>query len=136
MPRTRKLLVVLLVLGALTMGTAIAIDKRPDSPGPGASSEELVEAARQTYEVLKKNLRRSEPEDLYLWSKRWMTAEWDLGLAAGEAPKAVREHYARMLELETITVALHEAAQLSAEKVAATKYYRTEAELMLARTGG
>ncbi len=122
---------------ALTIGTAVAIDKRPDSPGPGASSLELIEAARSAYEIhriLYDNFRGATADDLYVWSKRWMTAEWDLNLGAGKAQKAVKDHFDRMVDIEAAAKA-RDVAGRGASDVAATKYYRTEAELMLARTG-
>ena len=78
MRATKKTVIALIAVGTLTVGAAIAIDKRPDSPGPGASSDELVAAARRTYEECKERMPidpdRYGPEDLYIWSKRWMTA--------------------------------------------------------------
>src|ERR1700753_2122275 len=94
MRATKKTVIALIAVGTLTVGAAIAIDKRPDSPGPGASSDELVAAARRTYEECKERMPidpdRYGPEDLYIWSKRWMTAEWDLNLAAGGGARAVK----------------------------------------------
>jgi hypothetical protein len=121
------------------VGVVLAIDKRPDSPGPGASSKELVEAARRAYELQIK-VRALAPaefraDELYLWSKRWMTAEWDLNLPAGEGAKAVKAHFDRMTDLENFTITLRQANQVAEPDVAAATYYRIEAELMLARTG-
>ncbi|HVX16193.1 MAG TPA: hypothetical protein VHC22_33715 [Pirellulales bacterium] len=135
MPNTRKLLIALLTLGALTIGTAAAIDERPDSPGTGASSQELIEAARSAYEIHRKlydNHRGPTAEDLYIWSKRWMTAEWDLSLGAHEAQKAVKDHFDRMVDIEAVAKA-RDVAGRGLSDVRATKYYRTEAELMLQR---
>lgn len=137
MPKTRMLLIVVLTLGALTVGTAIAIDKLSDAAEPKASSEELLEAARSAYEfhkVLYENARGPAAEDLYLWSKRWMTAERDLDPAAAEAAKAVKAHVERMEQLEALTKSRHEAGRAHGGAVTAAKYYLIEARLMLART--
>ena len=138
MPKTRMLLTVLLSLGALIVGTAIAIDKGPDAPQPSASSEDLVEAARSAYEFhqrLFQNARGPTPDDLYVWSKRWMVAERDLHPDAGEAAKAVKAHVERMEQLAALAKASHEAGRAHGGDVLAAKYYLTEAKLMLARMG-
>jgi hypothetical protein len=136
---TKKTAIFLLATGALTVGAAIAIDKRPDSPGPGASSEELVAAGRRAYEECQKqrpiNPDKYGPEDLYVWSKRLMTAEWDLNLAAGGGVKPVKDHLDRMIDLEHVTIGLNQARNASDVEVAAAKYYRVEAELMQLRVG-
>ncbi|HVX14318.1 MAG TPA: hypothetical protein VHC22_24240 [Pirellulales bacterium] len=122
----------------MTVGTAIAIDKGADAPEPNASSEELLEAARSTYEfhkALYENGRGPTPEDLYVWSKRWMAAERDLNPAAGEVATALKAHAERMDQLEASTRARNEAGRAHGGDVTAAKYYSTEAKLMLARTG-
>jgi hypothetical protein len=137
MLRAKKSIMAAGLIVLVAVGAALAIDKRPDSPGPGASSKELVAASRRAYELLRAR-RAMQPDvstdEIYLWSKRWMTAEWDLGLQAGAA-KGVKAHLERMRDLEDITTKLHAAGQVPASDVAAAAYYRTEAELMLARTG-
>ncbi len=138
MRTTKKTVIGLIAVGSLTIGAAIAIDKRPDSPGPGASSQELVAAARHAYEECKKQFPidpdKYGAEHIYVWSKRWMTAEWDLNLAVGDGPKAVRGHLKRMTELEDLMIRLH-GVNASDADLAAAKYYRVEAELMQLRAG-
>jgi hypothetical protein len=138
MLRTRKSSIVILAVGALTVGTAIAIDKRPDAPGARASSEELVAAARGAYEEWKKergiNPDKFDLEEIYAWSKRWMMAARDLN--PGEAAKAARAHLDRMSELETAAKLLEKENLVPKAEVEAARYYRTEAELMLSREGG
>lgn len=51
MPRMKKSVVLAGMIAVVAVGAALAIDKRPDSHGPGASSKELVEAAGRAYEV-------------------------------------------------------------------------------------
>jgi hypothetical protein len=136
-PRTRKLLVILLTSGVLTIGTAVAIEKRPEAAESNVSSKELLEAAQSAYEIHKLLYQRgadATEEDVYVWSKRLMMAERDLNPAAGEAAKAVQAHLERMDQLEAITKARREAARATGGDVAAAKYYRTEAELMRAQT--
>ncbi|HEV3341594.1 MAG TPA: hypothetical protein VG125_14605 [Pirellulales bacterium] len=130
-------MIVILAAGALTVGTAIAIDKRPGAPGAGASSKELVEAAQGAYEECKKertiNADKFHLEDVYTWSKRWMTAAQDLN--PGEAAKAVRAHFDRMSELENSAKLLEKSNLVPKAEVEAARYYRAEAELMLSRAG-
>ena len=137
---TKKLAVATALIAVLAFGVALAIDKRPDSPGPGSSSEDLVVAAREAYEAAKLR-RRVEPEvirvnDLYVWSKRWMTAEWDFSLHSGVGAKGVKEHLERIVDLENLTIQLHKVGLAHPDELAAAKYYRIEAELMAARVGG
>ena len=137
MLRTRKLFIVILAAGALTIGTAVAIDKQPDARGGGASSKELVAAAQGAYEEWKKeraiNPDKFDLEEVYIWSKRWMTAARDLN--PGEAAKAVKAHFDRMSELENSAKLLEKSNLVPKVEVEAARYYRTEAELMLSRGG-
>lgn len=138
MPRVKKCLVLTVAITAVALGVAAAVDKRPDSSGPGASSKELVEAARRAYELRAQAFLNSEVRGLdeaYVWSKRWMTAEWDLRLSEGKGDKGVRAHHDRMVELERVARRMHETGQGSEFDAAAATYYRIEAELMLARAG-
>lgn len=96
------------VIAVSAIGVALAVDKRPDSPGPGSSSEELVAAAREAYEARMRQWP-IDPEhvhldDIYHWSKRWMTAEWDLNLHSGESAKGAKTHLKRMVDLERTVV--------------------------------
>jgi hypothetical protein len=138
MSRLKKSVVAAGLISVFAIGATLAIDKRPDSPGPGASSKELVEAARRAYELAVAQHRLDATRPLgepYIWSKRWMTAEWDLSLQAGGGEKGVKAHRDRMIDLENTTIALQQAGAATAADVAAASYYRIEAELMLARTG-
>jgi hypothetical protein len=138
MLRTRTSVIVILAAGALTLGTAVAIDKRPDAAGAGASSEELVEAAHGAYEECKKeraiNPDKFDHEEVYAWSKRWMIAVRDLN--PGDAAKAARAHFDRMSELENSAKLLEKENLVPKAEVEAARYYRAEAELMLSRAGG
>ena len=139
MSRAKKCIAIAGLIAGFTVGAVLAIDKRPDSPGPGSSSEELVAAARRAYE-LQLQRRPIDPEhsqidELYLWSKRWMTAEWDLSLQTGGGAKGVKAHLGRMIDLEDTTIKAQQAGLVSPVDVASAAYYRIEAELMLARTG-
>ena len=136
MPKTRKLLVVLFSCAVLTIGTAIAIEKVPAGAESNVSSKELLEAAQSAYDVHKVLYQRNggvTAEDLYVWSKRCMAADRDLNPAVEDATKAIKAHLQRMEELGALAKARHEGARGTAADVMAAKYYRTEAELMLAR---
>ena len=136
MPKTRKLLVVSFSFAVLTIGTAIAIEKVPAGAESNVSSKELLEAAQSAYDIHRLLYQRNvgaTAEDLYVWSKRCMTAERDLNPAVEDATKAIKAHLERMEELAATAKARHEAARATAADVVAARYYRTEAELMLVR---
>lgn len=140
MSQVKKSLAVFGLIVVFAIGVAVAIDKRPDSPGPGASSADLVAAARETY---KGRLQQwpIDPtlvtlDEIYVWSKRWMMAEWDLNLQAGDGAKSVSAHLERMANLEKSIILASKNGSAAPADVAAAKYYRIEAELMLARAGG
>jgi len=137
MLRPKKRIAFVASLPIIAIGALLAAAERPDAPGPGSSSKELVDAARYAYEIKAERYRaRLAPlEDVYVWSRRWMTAEWDLRLQAGDGPKSVKAHLERMAELEKLVRAMRAEGLDSEDAVAAATYYRTEAELMLARAG-
>ena len=139
MSRTKKYCVVAGFIVVLVAGAAVAIDKRPDSPGPGASNKELVEAARRAYEFQRARWPVDPSavniDEIYVWSKRWMTAEWDLSLQVDGRGKGVKAHADRMIDLENFIAKANQAGVASRADLAAANYYRIEAELMLKRTG-
>lgn len=138
MLRVKKYMAIAAAIIVLAVGGALALENRPDTPGPNSSSKELVEAARRAYELRLKAFMTSEAsvlDETYLWSKRWMTAEWDFSTNTRGVGKGARTHYERMVELEKIVKRMHEAGQGSEFDVAAARYYRVEAEIMLARSG-
>lgn len=139
MLRAKKGIMVAGLIAIFAVGAALAVDKRPDSPGPGSSSKELVAAARRAYELRLPYFLNGEDrgvEETCLWSKRWMTAEWDLRLEGEGAGTGVKDHFQRMVELEKIAKRMSETGQMPDYVAAVAAYYRIEAELMLARAGG
>ena len=138
MLRSKKAVGVVALFGFAALGALLAAAERPDAPGPGSSSKELVEAARQAYELRAAGYRaRLVPlEDIYAWSRRWLMAEWDLGAPGDGKVNFARDHEARMVELEKSTKQQFNEGIASAAEMRAATYYRIEAGLMLARAGG
>jgi RND family efflux transporter MFP subunit len=99
-----------------------------------------LEAARKTYEMLLQRYKnatdRLDTEKMYQWSRRWMEAGRDLASKQDERVAAVQAHLDRMKDLERLATALSKAGQGLMSDVSAAEFYRTEAELWLAREKG
>jgi hypothetical protein len=147
---------------------------KPVAPAAQSRSDkDRVELARTAYEsVFKETLNMlaasPRPEDgdpnqrifsaaraeqLYLWSKRWMEAQRDLGRGQeGGEIAAIQAHLERMKDLESgalikawvkvvqLPTPTDDAIAASMEMIpafrASIKFYRAEAESWLSRAGG
>jgi hypothetical protein len=72
------------------------------------------------------------PEDVYLWSVRWLNAQRDLASRKEEEMAALEDHLRRMQNLQRRVAALAREL-MSPTEVQAAEYYRLEAELWLAQ---
>lgn len=122
-----------------------ALGQHLQAAEPGADKDEaglkkaLVEAAKSTYQedlARLKNLQASSPEDLYVWSRRWLDAEVDLAGNKEERVAAHQRHLDRMKDLERRAKAMAAAGQGRQSDATAGTYYRTQAELWLTRAQG
>jgi len=75
----------------------------------------------------------SDPEGVYLWSRRWLEAQRKASTEKVDQTKAFEDHCARMKELEELVKNRSEAGTETAAYRAAAEFYRAEAELWLAR---
>jgi hypothetical protein len=62
------------------------------------------------------------------WSRRWMDAERELAKSTAERVAALRGHFERMNKLEE-EVQMYARGTIPIQQLAATKFYRAEAEL-------
>ncbi len=128
-----------------TCGTGAGLGSRLSAAGanPSAVYDEAalrkteLEEARKTYEMNLQRFRAATggvtPEDLYRWSRRWLEAQLDSVGNKQERTAALRGHLERMRDLEKRTESLAKAGQGTTADASAGKYYRTQAELWLAR---
>jgi hypothetical protein len=106
----------------------------PAGEKPAALQKGLLEAARKAYEfdaLRSRNAEAVSPEEIYLWSRRWVEAEVDLAKTKGARVDAHRDHLDRMKTLEARTKALAAAGQGREGDAVAGRYFRIQAELWL-----
>lgn len=137
-----KLIVAALVsLGGLALGAAPLAQQpgeagRPAKEGPAGKA--LVEArlaiARDAYEVGMALWRRGRAEltEAPDWSRRWMDEELRLATAPAARLAAITAHLERVRTIEQIAAARKEAARGTDLDILKARYYRLEAEEMLA----
>ncbi len=91
-----------------------------------------VAAAAKVYAML--HVETVPAEDLYRWSVRWLDARLGEPATTGKAVAiAFAEHAQRMIALEAATKKAFDAGIKNAVELAATSYFRVEAELWVAR---
>jgi predicted PhzF superfamily epimerase YddE/YHI9 len=73
------------------------------------------------------------PERLCEWSRRWFEAQRDLPLAGPPLVVAAEAHLKRTTDLETQAKAQYNVGMINAGDLAIIRYYRAEAELLVAR---
>ncbi len=83
--------------------------------------------------VLRVVTRAKEPEDVYLWSVRWLSAQRDLSPAKADQVVALENHLARMKKLQQLVVGMPSELLPEIPGRLATKYYVAEAETWLAQ---
>jgi hypothetical protein len=98
-----------------------------------------MEAARDAYqfawdEFKPFDLSKGEGEKVYRWSRRWMEAERDLASTKAARVAAFQGHFQRMKKLEE-EVRGYTGSTIPFQQLAATKFYRAEAEAWLAGAG-
>jgi hypothetical protein len=120
----------------------LLVDVRVSIAGPptGAGTEELTRqrmgAARDAYQFAWDafkpfDLSKGDGEAAYRWSRRWMEAERDLASTEAGRVAALRGHLERMRGLED-EVRGYIGSTIPLPQLAATRFYRAEAETWLA----
>lgn len=115
--------------------------EKKDSPAPTDAEKTLkksmLDDARKVFE---QNLLRFQsgagPKDvelMYNWSTRWLDVEFDLAVDAAGKTDALKAHLNRMKDLEKSATALAKIGEGRESDAIASRYYRTQAELWLAR---
>jgi hypothetical protein len=94
-----------------------------------------MQAARETYEALSKMhlAGKGDVEPLVVWSRRWMEAQRELSNSKVGQIAAVESHLARITELTQLTKAKFDAGRVPVYEYTAMVYFRTEAQILLAR---
>ncbi len=142
-PRIKWIALIVTILWIVAAGTGLfaqsgaARVKAPDRMDPAVKS--LIEARIATArEVFKSIMLRCEnapiplPDDTPAWSRRWMEDQIRLGLDPVGKLSAIQDHLERIRRLESIKEQYAKAGQGLFEDVLKMKYYRLEAEQMLA----
>ena len=133
-----------LLLGIVAAALVCAIPQRPlisaqptATKTAAASPRSLADAAKAAYESIatEREVDRHNLEDLYVWSQRWLQAELSIATNAQQRLKVYEDHKDRMRDLHDLQAKLHEAgvAGVSHTAICTTKFYLTEAELLLQR---
>jgi hypothetical protein len=133
---------------AIEQAKAKAATRQPAKPAPTADVKALLkaraEAAQTTHRAALKSLTQTKragdllipmgkPEDVYLWSARWLNVQRDLASKKEEQIAALVDHLRRMQELKQRVENLAKAGMVLPTEVNAVEYYRVEAELWLAQ---
>jgi outer membrane protein TolC len=126
----------LMLLALLAVGQLAPCLEAADQKGETLAAAKL-KAARATYEAALKAFAggKSDPEKVYLWSRRWMEARRDRAAKKADRVAAVEAHRDRMKELRKTAEARYRAGQLPLADVLGVDFYIAEAELWLAQAG-
>jgi hypothetical protein len=133
---------------AIEQAKARAATRQPAKPAPTADVKALLkaraEAAQKTHGTALKSLTETKragdllilvgkPEDVYVWSVRWLNAQRDLASKKEEQLAALEDHLRRMQDLKQRVENLAKAGMVLFTEVNAVEFYRVEAELWLAQ---
>jgi hypothetical protein len=131
-----------LLMGFIAASIVVAIPHRPLVSAPpeatnaaASGPRSLADAAKAAYESIatEREVDRHNLEDLYAWSQRWLQAELSVATNSERRSKLYEDHKDRMKDLHDLQTKLHEAgvAGVSHTAICTTKFYFTEAELLL-----
>ncbi|WP_435017891.1 hypothetical protein TA3x_005512 [Tundrisphaera sp. TA3] len=143
MAKFRTIVAASTFLGAIALGSGLVAQQgtggRADrGPGVDPSIRSLIEArigvAREIFESAMAPPQDGPLDDLPSWSRRWMDDEIGLNPDSGPASRlaAIRAHLGRIKSLEEIAARRQDAARGARADVLKLKYFRLEAEQMLA----
>jgi hypothetical protein len=127
---------IVFVCGSMLLGAGAAGPAGDRTVRTKEPAREQADAARLAYEAAWAkfkpfDLSKGDGEDVYRWSRRWMEAERDLARGRSARAAALRRHFERMKELEG-EVQMYARGTIPFQPLAATRYYRAEAERWLA----
>ncbi len=127
----------LALLVALASPAAALAAPGPSNPYAGTPEGKLalarVDAAHHAYDAVRARWKSGQArlDDVYAWSVRWLDASLDQ-TAWQDTNQALKDHLARMRELETAVDAQYRHGIATSADVAFVTYYRTDAELRAA----
>jgi outer membrane protein TolC len=123
----------MVALALLAVGTAVAA--APDAKVSPELLRARLAAAQEAYDLAEALYRqgRGEPEAVYRWSHRWLTAQQALAGTKAERTAAAEAHLGRMKRLEEAAKAMVRVGTGSPLDERAAKYYVAEAEVWLAQ---
>jgi hypothetical protein len=125
----------MLVAGGVLLGIRAAEPTSEKTERTQKLAEERGRAARHAYEAVWEkfkpfDLSKGDGEDVYRWSRRWMEAEREVAKSKAERVAALQGHFERMKKLEQ-EVQMYARGTIPFQQLAATQFYRAEAELWL-----
>jgi hypothetical protein len=124
----------LIVVGLFLGAKSSATEEKPlETKEP---AKERLDAARNAYEFAWNafkpfDLSKGEGEKVYRWSRRWMESERGMATTKAERVVAFQSHLERMKKLEE-EVHGYAGSTIPLQQMAATTFYRAEAETWLA----
>jgi hypothetical protein len=135
-----RVLVAAVVVCGLLLGVKVAMATAEKAVDTKELAKERRGAARDAYEFAWDefkpfDLSKGDGEKVYRWSRRWMEAERDLATTKAERVAALQGHLERMKKLEE-EVQGYARGTIPFQQLAATKFFRAEAETWLAEAQG
>ena len=125
----------MVVLALLVVGTAAAVAAPPDVKVSPELLRVRLDSAKEAYDLAEALYRqgKGEPETIYRWSHRWLTAQQALAGTKAERTAAAEAHLDRMKRLEEVAKATVRVGMASPLDERAAKFYVAEAEVWLAQ---
>jgi hypothetical protein len=125
----------------LNLAAGVCADTK-DNRDARANAKARLEAARKVYNGRYDRFTTGLPgenvsmadflEVMHRWSLRWLEAEVELSEKKADQVKAAEDHLARMSKWEKLVQKMHKTAKsVSTVEVAATEFYRRDAEKRL-----
>jgi hypothetical protein len=126
------------IVALLSAGSTVAVVGAMAQPagqkGP-SNAARLADVAERAFLLYREqySIGRAKPEDLYVWSRRWMQAAQAASNMREHKLAAAQAHLSRMGALEHEIVDRNEAGVAPQAEVLAAEFYRLEAEILVAR---
>ena len=144
MAKPKVIVAVLVFFGVLVLGTGLIAQQRTgggvgQTTGAGSMAptikaliEARVEVAKGVYETTMAPPRDGPLDDMPVWSRRWMDEQINLDPSLVKKLAAIQGHLDRTRSLEAIADQRVQAARGRATDTLKVKYFRLEAEQMIA----
>ena len=144
MAKLKVIVAVLAFVGILVLGTGLIAqqntgggvdlmkDVTPTDPGIRVLIGARLEAAKEVFETTMEPTRNGPLDDMPVWSRHWMEEQVRLDPSPVKRLAAIQDHLNRTKGLEAIAEARHQQARGSHADTLKMRYFRLEAEQMLA----